>query len=855
MSLYFDPKTFLFSRNLSLLNKQQQTVMQRLATGIKINTAKDDAANFALSAKMQKEITGNTVANNNTKQAQSLLNIADNSLDSMIKSLQRARTLTVQAANSTYSDEERKMIQNEVDEIGSGIKQLYNSTKYDNKNIFTPGKATEVSKIMSYDDAIAAGYTDDQIIKDANDLVTKITANHSGDYIIVSNINMASLGTLTTSAIPYFEGNLDGGGHTISNYSSSDSLFGAIIGGSIKDLRMDNANVTNGSPLVYYFNGSEISNVHTTGSINNGSGIVDSFQGGIMKNCSSSCQITNSTGFSSSQGGLVGYAYNVTISDSFATGNITSISNSDIGGLIGNAGNITVDNCYATGDINATGNSYEIGGFIGYTYDSTITNSFATGNISSQNSDQMGGFAGYLNNTDVSDCYAKGTINSKSNNATLGGFAGYIYDGNIKTSYAEGAITSSGGYTGGFAGSASANISDCTASGDLSINKSNYTGGFAGMIGYGYNVTNCRATGDISVDDADNSYNGGFIGQGMGTIANSFSTGNITVKNGNNSSNGGFAGMNIETITNCYTTGNLNIDNANTANSGGFVGQGGATNSYATGNITVTNSTNDNTGGFLGHSIGQTTTNCYATGNVTGNTFTGGFAGFNVSSINNSYASGNVTGNSPATGGFVGENHNVNVNNNAYANNIPQSVGVSELTSQAQFSGNINTVAQYWDDTIWDFSGTMPHINNSSTERRQSQTNDQGLNIHIGAGYQAEDVYTINTGFELGDLFFDLTTPKTARETLDELDKEINFLTALRSKLGSQSSAIDSINSYQNSKINNYTSSNSTIKDTDFAKTTAELTRLQILQQSTQNVYMQYLQMNKQLVYGLLNIQ
>jgi flagellin-like hook-associated protein FlgL len=829
--------------------------MQTLATAIKSKTAKDEAANIALSSKMQKENTGNTVANSNTKQAQSLLNIADNSLDSMLKSLQRARTLTVQAANSTYSDEERKMIQNEVDEIGSGIKQLYNNTKYDNKNIFNPGKATEVPQVMSYQDAIAAGYTDDQIIKDANDLITKITDNHSGDFILVSNINMASLGTLTTNAIAYFEGNLDGGGHTISNYSSSNPLFGAIIGGSVKNLTMDNVNVTNGSPLVNYFNGSEISNVHSTGSVNNGSGLVDSFQGGVMKNCSSSCQITNSTGFSSSQGGLVGYAYNVTVSDSFSTGNINSISNSYIGGLIGNAGNITVDNCYATGDINSTGNSYEIGGFIGYTYDSTITNSFATGNISSQNGGQVGGFAGYLNDTNISDCYAKGNISSQNENASLGGFAAYLYGGTVKSSYAEGNISGLVDYLGGFTGSAYSNISDCTASGDINISKNSYAGGFTGIAGYGYNITNCRATGNISIDDANNSYNGGFVGQGMGTISNSFSTGNITATNSSSVSNGGFAGMNFSIITNSYTTGNISVDNTTSTNNGGFVGMGGATNSYTTGNVTVTNSTNDNTGGFLGHSAGTTSTNCYATGNVTGNSYTGGFGGFNVSPVNNSYASGNVTGNSASTGGFIGENHSVNVDNNAYANNMTQSVGVSELISQAQFSGNINTVAQYWDAAVWDFSGTMPHINNAGAQRRQSQTNDQGLNIQIGAGYQPEDVYEINTGFELGDLLFDLTTPKTARETLDELDKEINFLTALRSKLGSQSSALDSINSYQNSKINNYTSSNSAIKDTDFAKNTAELTRLQILQQSTQNVYMQYMQMNKQLVYGLLNIQ
>ena len=90
--------------------------MQRMSSGLKILSAKDDAAGTVISAKMQVQLNGNQIAQKNVQNANALLSTAEGNLDVIQENMVRIRDLTLQAKNGTYSKEEIKAMQDEVDE-------------------------------------------------------------------------------------------------------------------------------------------------------------------------------------------------------------------------------------------------------------------------------------------------------------------------------------------------------------------------------------------------------------------------------------------------------------------------------------------------------------------------------------------------------------------------------------------------------------------------------------------------------------------------------------------------------------------------------------------------------------------
>lgn len=114
-------------QNLMKSQSALQTSMQRLSSGLRINSAKDDAAGQAIANKMTAEIRGLTQAARNANDGISLAQTAEGALNQINDNLQRIRELTVQAQNGTNSEEDIKSIQDEVDarleEIGRVIKE------------------------------------------------------------------------------------------------------------------------------------------------------------------------------------------------------------------------------------------------------------------------------------------------------------------------------------------------------------------------------------------------------------------------------------------------------------------------------------------------------------------------------------------------------------------------------------------------------------------------------------------------------------------------------------------------------------------------------------------------------------
>jgi flagellin len=115
------------------LNKTQAAsnqAMERLSSGLRINSAKDDAAGLAISTGMQSQIKGINQAVRNSNDGISMAQTAEGSMDEMTNILQRMRELSVQSANDTNSASNREAIQKEVDQLHSELDRIADTTEY-----------------------------------------------------------------------------------------------------------------------------------------------------------------------------------------------------------------------------------------------------------------------------------------------------------------------------------------------------------------------------------------------------------------------------------------------------------------------------------------------------------------------------------------------------------------------------------------------------------------------------------------------------------------------------------------------------------------------------------------------------
>lgn len=116
-------------------NKLSQT-MQRMSTGLKINSAKDDAAGTVISARMEVQLDGNKICQNNVQNANSLLSTTEGNIDVVLDNVSRIRDLTLQAKNGTYSDEEIQAMQDEVAQRIDEIDRISTSSKFSQLYLF-----------------------------------------------------------------------------------------------------------------------------------------------------------------------------------------------------------------------------------------------------------------------------------------------------------------------------------------------------------------------------------------------------------------------------------------------------------------------------------------------------------------------------------------------------------------------------------------------------------------------------------------------------------------------------------------------------------------------------------------------
>lgn len=140
-------------RALASSQSSLSTSMQRLSSGLRINSAKDDAAGLAIAERMTTQIKGMNVAIRNANDAISYSQTAEGSLSKIGDNLQRMRELAVQSRNATNSEGDRANLQKEFTQLQEEIDRTVKNSKFNNVSMFSSGSATLAFQVGAGTDA------------------------------------------------------------------------------------------------------------------------------------------------------------------------------------------------------------------------------------------------------------------------------------------------------------------------------------------------------------------------------------------------------------------------------------------------------------------------------------------------------------------------------------------------------------------------------------------------------------------------------------------------------------------------------------------------------------------------------
>jgi len=149
-------------RNLTNSQSSLNTSLQRLSSGLRVNSAKDDAAGLAIAERMNAQVRGLTVGIRNAGDGISLSQTAEGALGSVTEALQRMRELAVQSANATNGTDDRASLNAEFGQLGTEIDRIVSGTEFNGSLILAGGAATlnfQVGANNSVDDRISVTTT------------------------------------------------------------------------------------------------------------------------------------------------------------------------------------------------------------------------------------------------------------------------------------------------------------------------------------------------------------------------------------------------------------------------------------------------------------------------------------------------------------------------------------------------------------------------------------------------------------------------------------------------------------------------------------------------------------------------
>ena len=384
--------------------------IERMTTGFKINHAKDNAANYSISTKLSSKISGYQTAEDNALMGLDLVQTASSSLETMSNLTSRLRSLATQAQNGTYGYKSIDAINSEARSIVQELNRIKQTTEYNGINLLSSSGESVASSGQFIEEIISrdtSGMTTLASVDETTSLtsgtysistaeeLSKLAAmtnngliGENTEFVLANDIDLSAYSTgegWTPIGSPSksFRATFDGNGHVVSNlyiYRPNDNnqgLFGRAWYADIKNVGLENADVTGGESNVGGLMGAGVSDIIIT-----------------------NCYVIGSVTGDMYVGGLVGASDRLTITSSYVRGGISG-GDSFVGGLMGGvapSGATRISNSYAAGSV--TGGMY-VGGLAGEGVNGRVTNRYATGSVTG-NSD-VGGLIGYIKGGGVLD--------------------------------------------------------------------------------------------------------------------------------------------------------------------------------------------------------------------------------------------------------------------------------------------------------------------------------------------------------------------------------------------------------------------------------------------------------------------
>lgn len=157
LSIYNNVTSLGAQKYLNIANNAQTKSLQRLSSGLRINTAADDASGLAISEKLRGQISGMKRASMNAQDGISYLQTAEGAMSSVTSMLQRMRELAVQAGNGIYTTNDREMLQLEVDQLKDEINRISQTSEFNTKKLLDGSGTALWSSTENYLGAVVKG--------------------------------------------------------------------------------------------------------------------------------------------------------------------------------------------------------------------------------------------------------------------------------------------------------------------------------------------------------------------------------------------------------------------------------------------------------------------------------------------------------------------------------------------------------------------------------------------------------------------------------------------------------------------------------------------------------------------------
>jgi flagellin len=254
LSIHTNYSALTTNTALNKSNNALATNQQRLGTGLRINSAADDAAGLQIATRLNAQSRGMGVAMRNVGDAVSMLQTAEGAFSETTDILQRMKDLSTQAANDTNTADDRTSLQAEFDELGKELTNIFNNTKYAGEALFTGKLAAAVNfqigasaaETLALDVSADMGTLETTLTTDVQALTLDSAAN-AGAAITALETALDDVGSMRAQ----FGANINRLNHTSNNLANmkdnTEMAKGRIMDA---DFAIESANMSKNSMLM-----------------------------------------------------------------------------------------------------------------------------------------------------------------------------------------------------------------------------------------------------------------------------------------------------------------------------------------------------------------------------------------------------------------------------------------------------------------------------------------------------------------------------------------------------------------------------------------------------------------------------